>query len=294
MLLLTSTSDLVQVITDAASDIEVHASWVDNASGTITPGRTNTASITSATTTIIVASPGATTQRNVKYLNFHNNHASVSCLLRIVHTDGTTTEELIHATLTAGEALIFNENGTWTHYDNNGIQKSPVGHTFFNFSVAAQGPGFAADTYLTGSFIPFPVAPKVGTKYKCRFSVSKTGAGTATPIVQVRVGTAGSTGDASRCSFTFSAGTAAADVGVFEIYAVFRTVGSGTNAVLQGWCNLRSQPTTGFSSLLKAVQTTSGGFDSTVAALGIGVSVNGGTSAAWTVQLVTSEIENAA
>jgi len=43
MLLLTSTSDLVQVVTGQAVTTDVHASWVDNASGTITPGRTNTA-----------------------------------------------------------------------------------------------------------------------------------------------------------------------------------------------------------------------------------------------------------
>jgi len=73
---------------------------------------------------------------------------------------------------------------------------------------------------------------------------------------------------------------------------VFRTVGSGTSAVLQSHCALTSQPTTGFSSLLKGTQATSGGFDSTVADLGIGVSVNGGTSASWTVQMVVAEIEN--
>ena len=42
----------------------------------------------------------------------------------------------------------------------------------------------------------------------------------------------------------------------------------------------------------QAVQNTSGGFDSTVADLGIGASVNGGTSAAWTVQLVDAELLN--
>ena len=120
MLLLTSINDLIQVITDATSDIEVHASWVDNAAGTITPGRTNTASITTATTTTIVAAPAGSTQRNVKNLNFHNNHASTACLLRIVHTDGTVVSELMHTTLLAGEFLSFAEDGSWTHRDANG------------------------------------------------------------------------------------------------------------------------------------------------------------------------------
>ena len=52
MLILSSTSDLLRVTTSAAGDVDVHASWVDNASGTITPGRTNTAAITTATRSI--------------------------------------------------------------------------------------------------------------------------------------------------------------------------------------------------------------------------------------------------
>jgi hypothetical protein len=294
MLLLTSTSDLVQVITSAAGQIEVHASYVDNNAGTITPGRTNTADITTATTTTVVASPAASTQRNVKYLNIHNESATVANIIDVIHTDGTTPQDLIQCTLLSQETLTLDAEGKWTHYDANGIPKTPASAMMFNTSVAAQGPGFATDTYLTGSFIVLPAPPKIGTKYKLRFDVSKTAAGTATPIVQVRVGTAGTTSDTSRNSFTFSAGTAATDVGTFEVVVAFRSVGSGTSAVLQGRCSLTSQATTGISSLIKNVQTTSGGFDSTVAGLGIGVSVNGGTSAAWTVQLVEAELLNAA
>lgn len=293
MLLLTSTSDLVQVITAAAETVEVHASYIDNNAGTITPGRTNTADITTATTTTIVAAPGSGVQRNVKSIHIHSAATANSNLVRVLHTDGTTSHDLIHATLLPAEGLILDAEGKWTHYTADGLVKAAYPAIVYNQATAAQGPGFATDTYVTGSFVVFPAAPKVGTRYRCRISVSKSAAGTATPIVQVRTGTAGSTADTSRNSFTFSAGTAATDVGMFDVEIVFRSVGSGTSAVMQGHCGLISQPTTGFSSLLKGVQTTSGGFDSTTAGLGIGVSVNGGTSAAWTVQMVNAEILNA-
>lgn len=120
MLLLTSTSDKIQVITSATADVEVHASWVDNASGTITPGRTNTASITTATTTDVVAAPASSTQRNVKHLNVRNNHGSTSCNVTVQHTDGTNVETMIFATLLAGEAIVFGSDGEWVHYDTNG------------------------------------------------------------------------------------------------------------------------------------------------------------------------------
>lgn len=120
MLLLTSTSDKVQVITDATADVEVHASYVDYASGTITPARTNTASITTATTTDVVASPGSSTQRNVKHLNVRNNHASTAVNVTVQHTDGTNVETLYKVNLTAGESLVFGADGIWRHYDANG------------------------------------------------------------------------------------------------------------------------------------------------------------------------------
>lgn len=120
MLILGSTSDLVRVVTSAAADIEAHASWVDNASGTITPGRTNTASITTATTTTVVGSPGSSTQRNVKHLNLRNNDGATSCDVTVEHTDGTNAETLMKVTLLAGEVLAFDQVGGWTHYDANG------------------------------------------------------------------------------------------------------------------------------------------------------------------------------
>jgi len=127
MLLLTSTSDLVRVVTDAAGDIEVHASYMDHSAGVFTPARTNTASITTATTTTVVASPAASTQRNVKHLNIRNNHASQAVLVTVFHTDGTTQEDLFECTLLAGEALIFTQGGVWLHYDVNGGTYPQVG-----------------------------------------------------------------------------------------------------------------------------------------------------------------------
>ena len=165
----------------------------------------------------------------------------------------------------------------------------------YNQSTAAQGAGFATDTYLTGSSIAIPASSlKAGTRYHLIFNVSKTAAGTATPTLNVRFGTNGTTADTARCAITFTAQTAATDTGTFEVWTTFRTVGSGTSAVLQCVGQRRHQlTTTGLgNNIAQTVTVTSGGFDSTVANSIIGVSVNGGTSAAWTVQLVQAELTN--
>lgn len=158
-------------------------------------------------------------------------------------------------------------------------------------SSTSQQSGFSSDTYLSGSFIVFPSTPAVGTRYKLVFDVTKTAAGTATPIITIRTGTAGSTADTSRCALTFGEGTTAADTGIFEVICVFRTVGSSKSAVIQSIARLTSNlTTTGISKAKKAVVVTSSGFDSTTASLGIGASYNGGTSAAHTIELVSAEL----
>lgn len=153
MLLLTSTSDIVRVVTGSAADIDVHASWVDNASGTITPGRANTAAITTATTTTIVASPGASTQRNVKGIYITNAHATASTQVTIQHFDGTTSEDLMSVTLLPGENCIYDETGQWKHHDVQGA--------WYSYTVPAKpclGPtGCLAET------IPREICPEVNT-----------------------------------------------------------------------------------------------------------------------------------
>jgi hypothetical protein len=119
MLLVTSTTDKIQVITGSAGAIAVHASFTDLNGTTVTPGRSNTASIATATTTDVVAAPGASTYRNVQLLNIRNTHASVANLITIQHTDGTNIEILYKVNLVAGAQCIYDGNG-WISYDASG------------------------------------------------------------------------------------------------------------------------------------------------------------------------------
>ena len=295
MILLTSTGDLLQVITGSAvANIVCHASWVDNASGTITPGRTNT-SISTATTTTVVAAPGASTQRNLKFLSITNTHASSSCLITIQHTDGTTVVPLWKGTLSAGMYVQVDELGGIRLFSAGGIQLGPLSTgAMYASSTAAQGPGFATDTYLTGSSILIPSQrPKVGTRYYCLVSVTKTAAGTAAPVLIIRYGTNGSAADTALVTLTLGAGTAAIDTGLFEVWGVYRAVGAGTAAVMQGHAAVINAGAAGLVGTgVKGVAATSAGHDSTTASTFLGVSYNGGTSASHTVNLVTAMLEN--
>lgn len=159
-----------------------------------------------------------------------------------------------------------------------------------NYSVLEQASDFTGDVYIVGSNLTLPATPVVGTAYALRFDVVKTAAGTVAPVLTVRIGTAGTTSDAAICTFTWGSGTAAADTGVIDVLCVFRTVGAGTSAVLQGQAQLVSNlTTTGLSNAVKALQVTSSGFNSTTGTV-VGASWNGGASASHKIELVRASV----
>jgi hypothetical protein len=152
-----------------------------------------------------------------------------------------------------------------------------------------------ADTYLTGSGLVVPVGLvlQVGVTFRWNFFMTKSAAGTAAPVWNIRVGTAGTTGDTARVTFTqVAAQTAVADTGWVEINGIIRSVGA-SGVLIAGLSLGHVLATTGFSTLgANVMQVLSGGFDTTVANLIVGVSVNPGASGVWTHQLISAEMLN--
>lgn len=164
-------------------------------------------------------------------------------------------------------------------------------------SIAAQSISANLDTYITGSTVTIPAGKiQVGTKYRCKFNVVKTAAGTAAPVITIRMGTLGTTaGDAAITTLTFAAQTGVIDEGEFEVEVAFRAVGTATAVVQAIGHLLHRLVTTGLNvtGVFTSVKNTSATFNSTTPTK-IGMSVNPGASAAWTVDLVVSEVLNLA
>ena len=159
---------------------------------------------------------------------------------------------------------------------------SRLGGGWANAATAAVGGGFAADTYMTGTAINIGTAGAwtAGMYYVARFDMTKTAAGTAAPIIIVRMGTLGSTSDAAILTLTGQAQTGVADTGIFEVSVTFRSIGSGTSAVIAGGYTVdHNLSTTGLTSGAQVATNVgaSSGFNSTTSNI-IGVSFNGGAS----------------
>src|ERR1044072_3728058 len=122
MILLTSTSDKLQVVTGWAGAVDIHASFLDLASGVVTAGRTNSKPVT-ATTTDAVASPAASTTRNVKALHIANVHATVANQVTIQHTDGSNVVQLESVNLLPGERISYREGVGMRVIDSAGLEE---------------------------------------------------------------------------------------------------------------------------------------------------------------------------
>jgi hypothetical protein len=199
----------------------------------------------------------------------------------------------VPSTPAAGKMSIFSDsvNKHVKLVDENGLVQ--VLNKFHNYSVTSQAPAAATRTYITGSQIRVPKNKlQVGTQFSWQWNMTKTGAGTATSTIDVAIGTAGTTADTARLSFTKPAGTAVIDEGWCEVYATVRTIGA-TGVMVGEFRMTHNLASTGHMVIPSCcVNNISSGFDMTVADLFVGVCLTSGASDAITIQMMQAEAWN--
>ena len=197
---LVDTNDTVRVVTaSAVTTIHMYASWADLTTTALTPGASD-AQVTTATTTVLVAAPGASTQRQLKGLTIRNAHASSSNVITIEFFNGTTATQLIQYTLLAGETLQWGEDENFRVIDASGQVKGAV--------VANAGTNLNTSALLTT------------TAHDAAFGTA------GTPDAQVR----SVQGIPSMTPFLVNPGTATN----FGVYAEDSVHASGDNLILAG------------------------------------------------------------
>jgi hypothetical protein len=201
--------------------------------------------------------------------------------------DIAAAEQSYPATPAAGRGAFYFDNvlSSPVYVDDAGRKWVRANRT----AIATQS-GFATDTYVTNSGILIPsFGLQAMSMFEWTISASKTGAGVATPIYKVRIGTTQSTADAAPLTLTGPAQTANADVGILTILVTMRNLGAA--GILQGTaCWSHDAAALGFANNdAGAVEAASTGFDTqNLATAFLGLSINGGASAAWTITQVRS------
>jgi hypothetical protein len=194
-------------------------------------------------------------------------------------------EQSAPAAPAAGQLLLFPDNAASQLAFKDDSGRGYMASRYSKHSNAGQLLG-TGDTYVTDSGI---LVPSFGlqsrTLIRFTLSLSKTAAGVATPIWNVRIGTLGTTGDAARWNHTGVAQTAVAETGSYVLSLTLRNAGAAATLAGSLQC-VRTGGTaaTGLASVPVA-EVISAAFDSSfVSGQIVGLSINAGAASAWTVQ----------
>src|ERR1035437_2482192 len=126
------TSDLVSLIT-AQNGAKTVAAFTDT-TATTWAGSNEVHSITSATTTTIVATPAASTIREIDFINIYNTYAGAQ-LITVQQSVSATLYILVAFTLLQGESLQYTHAGGWCGLDVNGNRKEVTASLFSSLTV---------------------------------------------------------------------------------------------------------------------------------------------------------------
>lgn len=161
---LDATTKSVELETSSASSTDYTTSWVDNASGTITPGSTS-GNVASATDTTIVPAPGSSTQRAVSVVKVCNVGSSSQTIRLLLDTSGTE-RVLARASLGVSECAVWDNTGAVQIRSANGTPRAVVdspgysGRTLF-FSKTATATdavgywyAYLKDSGAPGAWVP--------------------------------------------------------------------------------------------------------------------------------------------
>ena len=195
-------------------------------------------------------------------------------------------EQAAPTTPASGQGVIYAESTA-----SKLVYKDDAGYNWGyhrRVSVADQAPG-AADAYITNSGLLIPsFGMQAGMVCFWTIGASKTAASTATAAWTVRIGSAQTTADTSRLVLTMGAQSAVADTGIITVMVTVRNVGAA--GVLSGSVAAAGNhaAAVGFGN---AVSANSSSYDNSAQqGLFVGLSVNCGASAAWTLTQCVGEL----
>jgi hypothetical protein len=166
-MILSNTTETIELVTSASGSVDYYVSWADHTSSAFTPGQSN-GNVNTATTTVIVAAPGASTQRQVRYMAVRNRSTTVAQVVSIRH-DTSGTERILSAeiSLAQGEVLEYTPDAGFQVRDRTGRlkvmypQAQGIGGFTFEFlkigtaseAIGVQY-GLAKDSGIPGAWVP--------------------------------------------------------------------------------------------------------------------------------------------
>lgn len=221
---LDATTETLELQTGSTATTDYTVSYVDNASGTITPGSSH-GQTTTATTTTILAAPGASTQRAVAAVTACNISTSASQTLVVKHDTSGTERVLGRASVAPSECMRCDNQGGCTVVTSSGVPKvsngSPViGGRPYDWTKTATAIDTAGYSYAYFKDAGRPGAFSIGTPGLNGVVTDCSVVGTAGTGGALTIGAPLFTAAASGSLYLRSATVTAAVVGTYQLIDV--------------------------------------------------------------------------
>lgn len=121
-IVLEASTDALELVTTTAASTDWNCSWTDSTTSAFTPGK-SAGNVASATTTTIVAAPGASTQRNILNCTIRNAGA-IANVVTLQRDISGTNRTMLSLSLAAGETLMLTQEGAFSVLSASGIQRT--------------------------------------------------------------------------------------------------------------------------------------------------------------------------
>lgn len=187
--------------------------------------------------------------------------------------------------LAAGEAGIEQTTGRLA-YSPDGSNVRSLDPQLSNVLTADQTVNANSTALVLNSLISVPATKlRIGSVFRWRLALSKTGAGSAARTVTVQMGTGGALADADVIAFAMPAGTAVADKGWLEVTVVCRGPLSSSGILCGNLTLIHNLSATGLAAIPCVVmQQNSAAVDVTTASLILSLAITTGASEVLTIQ----------
>jgi len=188
MLYLATALDKLAIVTSTATNLDVHASYMDvTATGLVNPGRSVTLISSASSIDIVGPTPVTGDIRTVKTIIARNRHTTLGQTVTLNHVSGGSgvdTVELFKAALAPGESLHYHEAAGFFVYDAQGRPKTNDGAGAINslnlvvLGADVTNNNAVANTISDVTGLSFPVVS--GETYWFQFVIAYTAAATTT------------------------------------------------------------------------------------------------------------------
>jgi hypothetical protein len=145
MIVLKSTTDSLELVTENTSSIDFNVAWVDHSSSGVSPSR-NVGSISSIATSSLAAAPSAGSTRQIRGISLVNTSTGSASTIKVQIDNSSQEIVLTKINLHPGDSLNYSDGSGWYSTDSTG--KSREQHLD---SVENPGAGYMSPFYKVGS-----------------------------------------------------------------------------------------------------------------------------------------------